>query len=70
MEILIQLLDELDDIFAPMVAMATGVDYWRFASVATATFAAVSVSSPLILCAGLLLAAAGDILPATGRISA
>ncbi len=66
MEIVIQLLDELDDMFAPIFAMASALDYWRFVSVALAAGAALVANSPLILAAGLLLAAAGDVLPARG----
>ncbi|MEM9056537.1 MAG: hypothetical protein AAGD86_03620 [Pseudomonadota bacterium] len=64
MEIVIQLLDELDDVFAPMVAMASATDVWRVGSLAAAAAAAAAFHSPLMLAGGVVLAVVADVLPA------
>ncbi len=67
MEIFLLVLDELDDVFSPMFAMAADIGLWRIVGVIAAAGTAVMLNSPIVLAAGLLLAAASGTSPVTGE---
>ncbi len=63
MEIFLLALDELDDVFSPLFAMVADIGLWRVAGVVAAAGTAVTLNSPIVLAAGLLLAAASGTPP-------